>query len=136
MYLGNDSSYTYYAGTEQRHSRGNFLLLLSLKPYNPDHDFMTETRAVVRKVALAQCGHWMLGTARIAGKSYTVSGAYGAAGLTLDVDQKAYDLGVPVPRELMELWSKGGGWNSAGSEAPSLREWALNNLTKLQPKTR
>ena len=25
-------------------------------------------------------------------------------------------------------WNSGGGWNSAGSEAPAMREWAKQNL--------
>jgi hypothetical protein len=131
MYLGNDKSYTYYVGSGQRHSAGNFLILMSErgKPFE-----LYNVRAVVRKVALRQLGLFMMGFARIAGKTYSISGAYGHDGLTLYVEPEAFALGVPVPRELMDAWDNGGGWNSAGSEAPNMRQWAIDNLEKLTPK--
>jgi len=90
-------------------------------------------KAVVRKVALRQLGHWMMGKARIYGHNFTVSGAYGGDGLTMDVPQEVYDrLQVELPDSLVEAWNKGGGWNSAGSEAPMIREWALENLDRLR----
>jgi len=120
MYLDN-SGYGYYKGTEQCHSRANFLILIQDK----DQDVCQKNfRAIVRKVALRQCGNFMMGVARIKNKSITISGAYGGDGLPISVDREIYDVGVPVPRELYDLWNKGGGWNSAGTEAITMRSWA------------
>lgn len=89
-------------------------------------------KAVVRKVVLRQCGHFMMGTARVYGYSLTLSGAYGADGLIKVVPRAVYDrLPVTLPDELYQAWATGGGWNSAGSEAPAMREWALKNLDTL-----
>ena len=132
MYLSNDG-YTYYKGTSQYRNRGDFFLLVSLKG-SPFETY--GIRALVRTVALEQLGHWMMGAARIAGKSYMVSGAYGADGLTLDVEQAAYDLAVPLPHDLIDQWSVGGGWNSAGSEVEGMRRWAMENLEQLKPQRR
>jgi hypothetical protein len=86
-------------------------------------------KALVRKVALHQCGHWMMGTARIHGRSITVSGSYGGDGLPLTVPWHLYErFGVKVPDELVEAWDKGGGWNSCGTEAPLMRDWALKTF--------
>jgi len=120
MYLTNEG-HTYYRGTEQCHTKAPFLLLIQDK----DTDLGSKNlRALVRKVALQQFGHWMIGTARIKNQSMVVSGAYGSDGLPMSVSKEIYDLGVPVPQDLYDLWNKGGGWNSCGSEATAMREWA------------
>jgi hypothetical protein len=120
--------HTYYDGTEQCTSRGSFLLLLQRKdgPCNADNTF-----AVVRKVALRQLGHFMMGRANINGKWHSVSGAYGSDGLPMTVERLPIDA-KPLPPELYEAWNKGGGWNGAGSEAPAMRDWArqtFNHVT-------
>lgn len=129
----------YYDSHGQQHSRKGWFLMLM----HPEHhwserekrkDYFTETRALVRKVALSQCGHWMMGTARAFGHSLTVSGAYGADGLIMNVPEEVYEKAYPVPERLMRLSNDGGGWNSAGSEADEMRKWALENLDKLTPK--
>ena len=119
MYI--DEARTYYAGSEQRAMRSRFLLLLQRTggPYDAASTF-----AVVRKVALRQFGHYMMGRANLNGKWYTVSGPYGNDGLPMDVERLPADA-KPLPPALFEAWNKGGGWNSAGSEAPAMREWAL-----------
>lgn len=128
---------TYYQGTELCASRGLFLILCHPKLPGYKHaDYFTETRALVRKVALRQCGHWMMGTARAYGHSLTLSGSYGADGLILEVPQEVYDRAFPVPRELMEAANNGGGWNSAGSKADLFRKWALNHLPELTGKVK
>lgn len=99
-----------------------FLLLIQTS-------YCDDIYGVVRKVALKQCGHWMMGRARILGKSYTVSGAYGHDGLTMTVDVIPPDA-KKLPDELRAAWNAGGGWNSAGSEAPLLVEWARKELLK------
>jgi len=103
--------------------RAPFLLLLQ------NGDWNSQVYGVVRTVALRQCGHWMMGKARILDKSYTVSGSYGNDGLTLSVDTIPPDA-KPLPDELREAWNTGGGWNSAGSEAQAMAEWARKELLR------
>jgi hypothetical protein len=91
-------------------------------------------KAVVRKVALQQFGHWMMGVARIGNQSITMSGSYGADGLSKTVPDEIYDnYGIDLPQELYDAWNHGGGWNSAGNEAPAMREWAIDNFKDLAP---
>lgn len=103
--------------------RAPFLLLLQ------NGDWNSQIYGVVRTVALHQCGHWMMGKARILDKSYTVSGSYGNDGLTLSVDTIPPDA-KPLPDDLREAWNTGGGWNSAGSEAEAMAEWARKELLR------
>lgn len=127
MYLQDDQTTGYYTRSgEQAHQRGRFLLLLQ----SEDGNGADPLRAVVRKVALHQCGHFMMGRARIAGRSFTVSGDYGSDGLPLTVPADIYALGVEVPQELRDAWNNGGDWNGAGSEAPAMRKWALATFPK------
>ena len=97
---------------------------------------LRDVRAVVRDVALRQLGHWMTGQVRISGHPVSLSGAYGADGLTREVPRAVFELGVPLPPELYEAWSKGGGHNSAGSAAPDMAQWARDNLKALSPQKR
>ena len=112
--------HTYYRGSEQYATRGRFLILLTRKDdkCGPDHVF-----AVVRKVALRQLGHFMMGRANIGGHWVSVSGAYGSDGLPLTVDRLPDDA-VILPLELYNAWNKGGGWNGAGNEAYAMKAWA------------
>ena len=103
--------------------RAPFLLLIQ------NGDWTSPIYGVVRTVALKQLGHWMMGKVRIMGKSYTVSGSYGNDGMTLSVDAIPPDA-KPLPDELREAWNKGGGWNSAGSEAQAMAEWARKELLR------
>lgn len=119
MYVVQTRSY-YTASGNQHSARAPFLLLLQ----KPDD---TAIYGCVRKVALEQWGHWMMGRANLGGRWHTVSGAYGSDGLPMDVDVLPKDA-VPLPADLYEAWSKGGGWNSAGSEAPAMREWAVKTF--------
>lgn len=70
----------------------------------------------------------MMANAEWHGYKMTLSGSYGNDGLTTDVEREVYDLATPVPQELIEAWNKGGGWNSAGSEAEAMRDWALQTF--------
>src|SRR5262245_55357539 len=105
---------TYHAGSEQHTRAARFLILL-----RPDKATIAEsccpenTYAIVRKVALHQLGHFMMGHANIGGKWRSVSGAYGNDGLPRSVDKLPADA-VQLPRELYDAWNRGGGWNSAG----------------------
>ena len=124
MYITNEG-HGYYRGTEQHHSRAPFLILVQ-PPGIPGSK--EPIRAIVRKVALHQFGHWMMGSARAFGHKIPISGAYGADGLVREVPQEVYDRAIPVPIELVEAWNKGGGWNSCGSEGPAMREWAVQTF--------
>jgi hypothetical protein len=88
--------------------------------------FKEKIRGIIRKVALHQLGHFMMGTARIKNHSITLSGSYGGDGLPKDVDPDIYILGTVLPDELREAWNTGGGWNSCGTEAPAMVKWALS----------
>ena len=133
MYLNNDDSYTYYDDYgQQKHTQGSFLLLL--EPEDEMGVSPETMRACVRQVALEQVGHYMMGTARIGGETFTVSGTYGDDGLPLSVPREVWEeYGTPVPEDLYEAWNKGGGHNSAGTEAEAMQEWALKNLDELTP---
>ena len=132
MYLTRGHGY-YTPDGQQRTSRGLFLLLVQPNDWEEGNPAFLPIKVCVRTVALQQCGHWMMGTARLYGHSYTMSGAYGGDGLTMSVPRAVYDrLLVMLPTELHEAWNKGGGWNSAGSEAGAMRRWALAHLEELR----
>lgn len=95
-----------------------------------------EIRALVRKVALHQFGHFMMGSARAFGHRLPISGAYGSDGLPRTVPREVFDRAVPIPAELHDAWNKGGGHNGAGSEAIAMRHWALANLDALESAKR
>ena len=129
MYIENTLS-GYNSHGEQISRRANFLLLISPKTYERRNE---PIKAIVRKVALSQFGHWMMGKARIYGYSVTVSGSYGGDGLICDVPDEVYDrASMVLPRALWDAWNKGGGHNSCGSEAPAMRKWANENLVQLK----
>ena len=117
MYI--DGTDTFYVSDEQCARKAKFLILMSLRGED-----CNVIRGIVRKVALRQMGQWMMGRIRIGRESYSLSGAYGNDGLIVDVAADAFEKGTPLPPELFEAWSHGGGWNSCGSEAPAMREWA------------
>lgn len=89
-------------------------------------------RAIVRHVAMTQCGHFMMGNARVHGHRLTLSGSYGSDGLPDTVPPEVYERGLELPKDLYDAWNNGGGWNSVGSEAPLMRKWALENLKALR----
>jgi len=138
---------TYYKGTSQCSARQWFLILVTpgrkVKSVTSDYEYYLADygnsgripiRCIVRKVALEQLGHWMMGYARAFGHRITISGSYGSDGLPTDVDREVWDKAIPLPDELYDAWNKGEGWNSCGSEAPLIRQWALDNFKELAPK--
>ena len=113
---------------QQKSGPGDFLILMQ-----GETTPTKEIKAVVRRASLRQFGHWMMGSARIGGFKFTLSGGYGADGLTMTVPDQIYNsYGLKLTEELYQQWAQGGGWNSCGSEAPSLRSWALENLKELK----
>ena len=131
MYIENTGGY--YKDGDQHSRRANFLILM-LREGDPCDCGVV--RCVIRKVALRQMGHWMMGKARIGREWYTLSGSYGSDGLPLRVGDDAYALGVPLPPSLYHWWNKGGGWNSAGMEAPMMREFGKHLLRQQNRTTR
>ena len=87
-------------------------------------------RAIVRYVRMRQMGPWMMGAARVHGESITLSGSYGSDGLPCSVADEVYQIGVELPDELYQAWNTGGGWNGAGSEAKTMRAWALKTFPR------
>ena len=129
MYLKNDGQSGYRGGNQVR-TRGLFLMFI--QPPGSE-GCSAPIKCVVRKVALQQLGHWMMGRANIRGQWFTVSGSYGGDGLPMDVPQAVYDsLTVTLPDDLYQAWNKGGGHNSCGSEATAVRLWALAHLAELR----
>ena len=112
--------------------RARFLILAHSK--NERSYYKNTIRCFVRKVALRQLGHFMMGTARIHNTSVTISGSYGNDGLTVDLPQEVWEKGVLLPDYLFEAWEGGGGWNGSGTEAGKMKKWANENLKILSPK--
>lgn len=121
MYLEN--AQVYYEGTSQCVSRGLFLILC--QPPGVE-GCSYPMKAFVRKVAMKQLGQFMMGFVRIHGEVFSISGTYGCDGLTMSVPMHIYDKGILVPQYLVDMWNKGGGWNSAGGEASEMRKWGLS----------
>ena len=71
-----------------------------------------------------------MGSARAVGHRISLSGSYGGDGLPTDVPLEVYNRATAVPQELIEAWNKGGGWNSAGAEAPAMAKWAKEPFLK------
>jgi hypothetical protein len=89
-------------------------------------------RAFVRRVAMQQVGHFMMGECRLFGTTVTLSGSYGSDGLPKTLPRAIWERGLEVPQELRDAWNKGGGHNAAGNEAEAMAEWAWENLDKLE----
>lgn len=123
MYLG--EGHGYYKGVEQMHTRAPFLILMVYE--EPIEGKIlgkrSKLRGIIRKVALHQCGHWMMGRTRIGQASLSLSGTYGSDGLPLTVDKCIWERGESVPDELEEKFWKSDGHNSAGSEGPDFYVW-------------
>jgi hypothetical protein len=123
MYLGEGR--TYYQGTEQRHTRAPFLIVMVYD--EPIEGKIlgkrSKLRGIVRQVAMHQCGHFMMGSARVGPVRLSLSGTYGSDGLPLTVDKATWECGTPVPDELEAKFWEGGGHNDAGSEGPDFFHW-------------
>lgn len=124
-----------YTRDGEQFAHGQFLILLDKNVLGGKP---TEYRAIVRHVRMSQFGAWMMGSINVCGVKVTLSGSYGSDGLSVGADpnpkyneadkcaalETMWRSAVPVPAELIEEWNKGGGHNSCGSEADSMRTWA------------
>lgn len=137
MFISIDRDRTGTTDDGQQFSAGEFLILMQRKPLrNGLHPYEPAVRALVRYARLSQLGHWMMGTVRVQHYSLTLSGSYGQDGLPKSVAPAVYAQGIDLPQELYDAWNKGGGHNSAGSEAQAMRKWALANLDALKASKR
>lgn len=128
MYLR--AGHTYYQGTEQHASRAPFLILFSGTEKYPNGKPLLY--AAVRKVALSQFGHWMMGSTRIADCRITISGACGSDGLPCDLEKltaRARTRLVLVPEDVAAVYWADDGHNTIGKAAPTLRQWAQQQFS-------
>lgn len=99
---------------------------------NTYHNGAQKLWAIVRKASLRQCGHWMMGSIRVGGKSITVSGAVGSDGLPSNYQDcpEAYrHLLVEVPADIAKVYWADHGHNDVGSAAGrTLQKWALETF--------
>ena len=131
--------YSGYNRHDEQVAAGLFLVVAQ-KPATPIGQ-TPELRAVVRYVRFRQCGHFMMGTCRIGKcRSMVLSGSYGGDGLPVMLDYKqGVDAGAvwermhPIPADMQAaFWNGEGGHNSAGSEGPAMKAWALANIRELR----
>lgn len=142
MYFDGTGGTYYDAGGSQYSRRAPFLLLAtgwesyvcsntecSMSYAEHSHTRVAGLYACVRKVALRQCGHFMMGSCRVGDSRIVVSGFYGSDGLPLDYDAlsaRARGKFVRVPGVIAELYWRADrpGHNSAGSEARVMAHYA------------
>lgn len=81
-------TFTYYGSgsdTSQHASKGAYLIL-ACDGEERDANGFAALYGCVRIVAMRQVGHFMMGAARVAGESITVSGSFGSDGLPIGFD--------------------------------------------------
>ena len=97
------------------------------------HPPFTEMRCFVRHVRMQQLGHFMVGDMQLGSKRIYVEGTYGANGLPKSLGRRIWEAGLPLPKELCELWAgASGGHNCAGEEGPRIANWARLNINALR----
>lgn len=131
MYL---KSRTYYRGTGQCAARGPFLMLV--QPETPKDWYEkgitfgqwlrdNPPRALVRQVAMSQCGQFMMGSARVYGKTIILSGPFGGDGLPVNVSMDVYQRAAPLPEDIYAAWNQ--------DDNATVRAWAMAHIAELQP---
>ncbi len=140
MYIANQKS-GYNKRDGDQWATGTFLVLCDNKDDPKTTEDGSWMRAfVLKNVRMWQSGAWMVAVVLVGDEQEEVilSGSYGSNGLSRSVSKDLFDKATPIPKELYDAWCKGEGWNSAGSEAPSMREWALseNGPVRLKSKKR
>lgn len=121
-----------YTRDGQQTARGRFLVLCKPKAWEDRN--MPMRAFAISNVRMKQFGHFMMANAKWRGFKITLSGTYGDDGSPCPVERAVYDLATLVPQELVDAWNKGCGWNSAGCEAPAMKEWALKTFPARAPK--
>ncbi len=136
MYISSENAG--YDREGQQRTSGRFLLLACAGGNLLNGRGERPVYACVRTVVMRQFGAWMMGTARVGGRSLSLSGAYGNDGLPMDLS----DL-VPgrffhrLPDWLgHQYWCpRHQGHNGPGSEGGVLRAWAQANERTLAMAT-
>lgn len=132
MYI--ESSWTYYDYDGTQHSRrARFLILADDKEQICNQSsYHGNLYGCVRKVALSQLGHFMMGRAKVGDSMLTLSGTYGGDGLPAEEMEKLTERTRKefklIPPELTEaFWHDKNADHSSSSRYVSerLREWAL-----------
>lgn len=119
MFLTN--KYSGYTRDGAQFAQGYFLILATNEE-EPPYQLRPPLLYCIRFVRYTQCGHFMMGYARIAGQSVILSGPYGSDSLPVDLGlNKASDRSgklhplseatiakfKPVPQEIADLyWSQ------------------------------
>lgn len=137
MFLRGRGWYDRHGG---QHTKGPFLFVVLPKEWTKEdgtttiHPPFTEARAFVRTVQLDQMGHFMTGYIHLGHRKIYIEGCYGADSLPASVDNDVWEVGIPIPKEIMEAWAKDSDspYHDAGVEGPMLRRWADENLTALR----
>lgn len=119
----------WYSADGQQRASGAFLVLFQREG---DRAGKPELRAAVRHVRMSQCGCWMMGHVMLGGLRVGLSGSYGSDGLPCTAPAWLFDQLTPLPPEVAAEYWAGDGWNSSGKEGPTLRAWALENLSRLR----
>lgn len=137
-----NGSTTYYDSSGQRAGRAKYLILAndwstyicedaecSMSYQTHSHTRIGKLYACVRKVAMRQCGQFMMGSARVGDSTIILSGPYGSDGLPEDYDKLSASSRARftlVPDAIADLYwhPEHSGHNSAGSEARAMVEYA------------
>lgn len=142
------TSNTYYDSSGSQHaSKAWYLILATLDTGDRDIEHYTcatcgephpSLYANARKVAMSQCGQFMMGIARIGGNSIVVSGQFGSDGLpkhmgtepwhTLRAETLPYFTKLP-DSVASSYWHSGADYHAGKSgDYTMLRAWALASL--------
>ena len=117
----------------QRNAKNGHHFLMLMSCDSPNGKRMP-LRGLVVRTTYHPLGQFMMGrtVVQVGSTRYTLSlsGCYGADGLSKDVPRAVYDKGTDVPAELVEAWNAGDGWNDAGAEGPALKALGLELMRK------
>jgi hypothetical protein len=116
--------YSGYNRAGEQSAGGRFLMLVAKDAEKYEGTDTLKLWGIVRHVRMTQCGHYMMGTARVGGQSITVSGTYGNDGLPMDMAKfeglHGY-LTLLTVEAAKAYWNGTGGHNGAGSEATDMQ---------------
>lgn len=142
MFVTNHRHRAGYNRSGEQVAHGYFMMWVQKSHFDKDGKYVTGPMyAAVRKVALVQCGHWMIGSFRVGGKNIAVSGALGSDGLPKSFspprcpgDKLGNEDGmsqewldkwfVKVPQPVVDVWEKSEGHNTCNE--PAVRDWGLS----------
>lgn len=126
----------HYDSSGQHTARGEFLILLDNDP-TAGLVSRPELRWIVRKVALRQIGHFMMGKANIGGQWFIVSGPFGNDGLPMHFDfmqryspklsASIWDDAPTLPQNLTDAyWSSTSADGSESRANTAIRQYVID----------